>query len=170
MRITERRLRQIIRSVIKENLWQDAPPEEGKGYHNLAAHQKIFRDFICNMDEATLKDILFGVDLTSFGINYGESSSDQDAIDTAHGAAEQLKLSREFLGFVNEKGIYDVDAFDYEIDKHIIEPIMSCLNVDNLHSTEYFSGGPSPDVCIAAIKKSCESGMTESRARRRRRR
>lgn len=169
MKITERRLRSIIRSVIKENLHQDAPPEEGRGYHNLAVHQEGFRNFICNMDDSKLKAILFGSNLTSFGINYGERSSDQDEIDTAHGAAEQLKLSREFLSFCESKGQYK-DNYDYEIDKHIIEPIMRCLSVDNLHSAEYFSGGPSPDDCITAIKDSCESGITESRARRRRRR
>ena len=169
MKITERRLRSIIRSVIKENLHQDAPPAEGYGYSNLAAHQKTFRDFICNMDDSMLKAVIFGSNLTSFGIDFSGRDSDQDISDVAHGAADQLKLSEEFLSLCDSKGKHE-DDYDYDIDMHIIKPIMGCLNVDNLHSTEYFGGGPSPDSCIAAIKDSCESGMTESRARRRRRR
>ena len=167
MKITERRLRTIIRSVIKENFAESHRNDDLYYDEKKAKLCKVINKFFADLGEEGMIRMLFGLGPRGrFGIDYSDDMRMQEDLrDIAGDAAMKIVGSIEFKRmlslradgthssdqmqkFSNEDII--LDEYANVLDDCIVDPIINCL--ENM--------GDARD-CIRSIQKACSSFNAE---------
>jgi len=163
MKITERRLRSIIRSVIKENFAESHRDDDLNYGEKKAKLCKVINKLFADLGEEGMIEMLFGLGPRErFGIDYSDDTRMQEDLrDIAGDAVRKIAGNFEFKfmlalrpdgthssaqaqEFSNENII--LDKYANVFDDCIFNPIINCL--ENM--------GDAYD-CIRSIQKACSS-------------
>jgi len=163
MKITERRLRSIIRSVIKEGFAESHRDDDLNYDEKKAKLCKVINKLFANLGEEGMIDMLFGLGPRErFGIDYlDDTRMQEDLRDIAGDAAMNIVGNIEFKRmlslradgthssaqmqeFSNEDVI--LDKYANVLDDCIVDPIINCLE----------NRGDAYD-CIRSIQEACSS-------------